>query len=99
MAESRLSVRDYLLVCGALLALTAVTYFAARFDLGIWNSVIALAIAAVKAVLIILFFMHARSSIALVRITIVASLIWLGILMLGTLNDVITRAWLHVPGR
>ena len=81
------------------MALTALTYAAAMLDLGIWNTVIALAIATVKAALIILYFMYARSSTPLVGITIGASLIWLAILMVGTLNDVVTRGWLHVPGR
>lgn len=99
MPESRLTTRDYLLVCGALLALTALTYAAAGFDLGIWNAIIALGIAALKAALIILFFMHARGGIPLVPITIAAALLWLAILLAGTLNDVVTRGWLHVPGR
>lgn len=48
----------YLLVGAALLALTAVTIWAAGQDFGEWNTVVALAIATVKALLVAFFFMH-----------------------------------------
>ncbi len=44
----------------ALVGLTAVTVAAAEVDLGRWNLVIALAIATLKASLVLLFFMHLR---------------------------------------
>ncbi|HZN94181.1 MAG TPA: cytochrome C oxidase subunit IV family protein, partial [Myxococcales bacterium] len=49
----------YVAVWVALLVLTATTYLTARVDLGgSWNLVVALVIAAVKASLVVLFFMH-----------------------------------------
>jgi cytochrome c oxidase subunit 4 len=45
---------------GALLTLTAVTVVSSRLDLGPFNIVLALAIAALKATLVALFFMHLR---------------------------------------
>lgn len=48
----------YLLVGAALLILTAVTIWAAMQDFGEWNIIVALAIATVKALLVVFFFMH-----------------------------------------
>lgn len=45
---------------GALLAFTALTVLAGRMDLGGANVVIALGIAAVKAAIVALFFMHLK---------------------------------------
>ncbi len=45
---------------GALLALTAVTVTTSRLELGAASVVVALAIAATKAALVALFFMHLR---------------------------------------
>lgn len=42
----------------ALLALTVVTVAAVKVDLGPWNLWVAMGIATVKAVLVLLFFMH-----------------------------------------
>lgn len=91
--------RTYVLVCGALLILTGLTYLAALVDLGVLQTPVALAIAAGKASLVILFFMHARYSNAITRVVIVAGLLWLGILMVGTLDDFVTRGWLGIPGK
>ncbi len=44
----------------ALIALTAATVASSRIDLGAFNVVLALAIAALKASLVALFFMHLR---------------------------------------
>jgi cytochrome c oxidase subunit 4 len=48
----------------------------------------------VKAVLILLYFMHVRFSSKLVWIFAVAGFVWLAILIGLTLNDYITRSWL-----
>ncbi len=45
---------------GALVTLTLLTVTASRVDLGPWNVVIALAIAALKASMVALFFMHLK---------------------------------------
>ncbi len=47
-------------VWGALVCLTGLTIALARLDLGFWNAVAALSIASVKALLVILFFMHLK---------------------------------------
>jgi cytochrome c oxidase subunit IV len=91
--------RTYLLVCGLLLVLTASTVGLAYLDLGGWSLALALAFAATKATLIVLYFMEARYSRGLVRLVAAVALFWLGILLVGTLDDVITRGWMAVPGK
>jgi cytochrome c oxidase subunit 4 len=99
MTEKVTSPVTYLLVCAALLVLTFATYEAALLNLGPWHTIVALGIAAVKAILIALFFMHARYSTGITRVVIGGGLLWLGILIVGTLDDVLTRGWLGIPGR
>ena len=79
------------IVGGALLLLTLSTYLLALVDLGVGNLIAALVIAAAKASLIILYFMHARYSDALTRIAIGAALLWFGILFVLTMSDYISR--------
>jgi cytochrome c oxidase subunit 4 len=92
-------VRTYLLVFLALLLLTATTTFAAFVDLGPLNNVIALGIAALKATLVVLFFMHVKYSSRLIPLVVIAGLFWLLILIVLTLTDYAARGWLGVPGR
>ncbi len=99
MAERIIPVRTYVFVCIALLALTVLTYAVAQINLGPWNTVVALAIALVKASLVILFFMHVRYSNHLTVVFLLAGVLWLGILLAGTLNDFVTRSWLNIPGK
>lgn len=91
--------RTYLLTAFALLVLTALTYAMTLVDLGPFNTLAALAIAAVKALLIVLVFMHVRYSGRLTRVVIVVSLALLIGLMVGTLDDYVTRTWIGVPGK
>ena len=91
------SPRLYLWIFATLLVLTVVTTGAARFDLGPLNVVIALLIAAAKALLVGLFFMHVRYSRPLVWIAAGAALVWLGIMVGLTLTDYYSRAWSPAP--
>ena len=99
MHEQVIPVRTYLLVCGLLLALTGITVAANTLDLGIFNSIVALGIAALKVLLIALYFMHLRYSSGLTRLAVVAGILWLGILIVGAMDDYLTRGWLPVPGK
>jgi hypothetical protein len=49
--------------------------------------------------LIGLYFMHLRFSPSMTRLAALAGLFWLTILLTGTLDDVVTRGWLPIPGR
>ena len=99
MRDHIISRRTYLLVDLALLLLAALTIGVAHVNLGGFNSVVALGIAVLKAALIALFFMELKFSSPLVRLVGMAAVVWLAILMLGTLDDVLTRQWLPTPGK
>jgi cytochrome c oxidase subunit 4 len=92
--EHAASRRTYYVVFLVLLACTYLTWQVAYFDLGPMNTLAALGIAIVKATIVVLFFMHARSSPKLTWIVIMAGLFWLGILIALTASDYLTRNWL-----
>ena len=89
-------IRVYLLIFGALMVGTALTVWAAFLDLGAFNDIVAMAIAATKATLVVLYFMHVRHSTRLTKITVVAGFLWLAILVALTLSDYFTRGFLGV---
>jgi cytochrome c oxidase subunit IV len=91
--------RTLLIVDMALLVLALLTIAIAQVNLHGWNQVVALGIAVTKATLIALFFMELKFASGLHRLVGLAALMWLLILLLGTLDDVLTRGWLPVPGK
>jgi cytochrome c oxidase subunit IV len=94
-----LSVKLYAVIFGALIALTLTTTGVAFMDLGRGlNAVIALAIAFLKALLVILYFMHARYSSRLTWVFAGAGFFWLMILIGGTMDDFLTRNWFGTIG-
>lgn len=91
--------KTYLLVFAALLALLALTVGLAYIDLGFFNLIAALTIASVKALLVILYFMHVRYSSDLAKIFAAAGFLWLFLLLGLTLTDYISRgAVFPLPG-
>ncbi|HZF52006.1 MAG TPA: cytochrome C oxidase subunit IV family protein [Polyangiaceae bacterium] len=89
----------YFAVFVALLALTGLTVGAAFVNLGPFSNVAALAIAMLKAALVVLYFMHVRYSARLIPLVVVAGLFWLVHLLGGSLADYFTRGLLDVPGK
>ena len=87
----------YLAVFAALLVLTATTVAVAFVDLGALNTPAAIAIAVVKALLVILYFMHVRWSPRLTWIVAGAAFLWLALLVGGLLVDYLSRPWLGSP--
>jgi cytochrome c oxidase subunit 4 len=85
--------RIYYAIFAVLMIFTAITVGAAYVDLGRMNTVIALAIAAFKAMIVVLYFMHVKYSTRLVKLVVIAGLYWMGILMVLTLSDYLTRGW------
>jgi cytochrome c oxidase subunit IV len=92
-AEHVVPISTYVGVFLALIALTALTTGVAYIDLGRWNTVAALAIAVIKMLLVVLFFMHVKYAAGLTRIAILAGFFWLLIMITLTLSDELTRGW------
>jgi cytochrome c oxidase subunit IV len=93
------SIKTYTLVFLSLLILTAATTVVSTIDLGPLNVVVALLIAVVKMMLVALFFMHLRHSTILTKVVVGGGMLWLGILLVLSLSDFVTRGWLPVPGK
>jgi len=87
------SPKIYLTILIALLVGTAVTVWASYVNLGIFNPVVALAIACTKATLVVLYFMHVTYGTKLTKLTVGAGIFTFLILVGMTLADYFTRAW------
>jgi cytochrome c oxidase subunit IV len=93
-AEHRIvTPKTYSMVFAALLIGTAITVGAAYVNLGIFNPVVALAIACTKAVIVILFFMHVYFQSKLIKMTVAAGFFTFLVLVIMTLSDYMSRAW------
>jgi len=91
--------KAYFAVFAALMALTGLTVWASFLHLGVWNTPVALTIAVTKALLVALIFMHLRHSPKLTIFVVLASVLWLGFLIVITTSDYATRSWLPIYGR
>jgi len=83
----------YIGIILTLMTLTVATWLIAFVNLGIFNPVVALTIAVIKAVLVILFFMHVRYSSKLTMVTVGAGFFWLLIMITLSLSDYLSRYW------
>ena len=81
----------FMAVLLALLFLTFVTVWIAQFDFGSANMLIAMAIASVKASLVIAIFMHVKWDTAINKIVFLSSFLFLSLLFTFTLADQATR--------
>jgi cytochrome c oxidase subunit 4 len=79
------------LVWVALCLLLATTVASAYVPLGLFNSVINLVIAALKAALIAVFFMNLSHSSALVRLAAAAGVFWLSFMFILAASDYLSR--------
>jgi len=93
MASHIVPVRTYYLIFLTLMVCTAITVAVAFVDLGPLNAVVAMAIAVLKATLVVLFFMHVKYSTKLTWAVVIGSVFWLGILIVMTAGDYLTRRW------
>lgn len=92
--HSKSPLTTYFLVWIALLAGTAITYFVAKIDLGVWNSAVALIIATTKALLVALFFMHLKgASEKLLKVVVGSTIFFLLLLLVLSMADYGTRHW------
>lgn len=92
-------VRTYLIIFGALIALTGTTVWVAFQHFGVLNDLVALTIAVTKMTLVVLFFMHVKYSSRLTKVVVVGGFLWLLILFAFTLSDYMSRGWLGVQGK
>jgi cytochrome c oxidase subunit IV len=95
--EHIVPVSTYIIVFICLLLLTGLTTGAAYIDMGAFNTVVALAIAVCKMLLVVLFFMHVKYATGLTKLVVIAGIFWLAILVTLTLADELTRGWSPVP--
>lgn len=79
-----------------LMVLLIGTLFAAYFDLGPWNLPIAMFVAVVKAMIVVLFFMHVYWSSHLLKVFAGSALMWLLIMFVMTLTDYLSRGLIQV---
>jgi cytochrome c oxidase subunit 4 len=94
MSEHISSVKLYITIWIALMVGTILTVMAARIDLGVFNPIVALAIASTKAVLVVLFFMHVKyTHEKLTKLVIVTAIFFFLILLALTMADYGTRLW------
>ncbi len=99
MSQPTVSLKTYTFTWLALLGLTLLTSLIGLIDLGVFNLVTAVLIAAIKASLIATFFMHAFYESKLVRVVLAGGIIWFLILISLTLGDYLTRGLLPFPGK
>jgi cytochrome c oxidase subunit 4 len=87
----------YFLVFLALMVGTALTVGVTYVDLGWFNLPLALAIATIKALLVIMFFMHLKDHPKLIKVTFGAAFFFFLILVAHTLSDYLSRGQRGMP--
>lgn len=92
MSEKIVPKRVYFTIFGLLLFFTGLTVWVASLDLGALNTIVALAIAVTKALLVALWFMHIKYSKRLTQIVVASGLFWLVIMIALTMFDYSTRS-------
>ena len=92
MSEHIMSSKFYYTIWIALLCLTVITAAVSFVDLGPFNTIVALVIATIKALLVVMFFMHVKyTSEKLTKIVIVSAIFWLFLLLALSMADYATR--------
>ncbi len=88
-------VKTYVMVFAALMALTALTVFVAFIDFGhgLLNDSVAMTIAVIKALLVLVIFMHLKYSAKIIWLIAGCSVVWLLIMIGLTLTDYHSRDW------
>ncbi len=86
----------HLAVYVALLGLLYLTVWAANFDFGAGNTVIAVGVAVIKAALVGLFFMELVETEDLDSMAAIMAIVMLGVLFCLSLADVYTRGWFPI---
>ncbi|MCB1035249.1 MAG: cytochrome C oxidase subunit IV family protein [Acidobacteria bacterium] len=90
-------VRTYIAVFATLLVLTALTVWAAFQNFGAFNNLVAMAIAATKAAVVVLYFMHVKYSTKLTSMVVVGTVLFLAILFVFLVLDFNFVTWTPTP--
>lgn len=98
-SEHVITPRTYVAIFAILMALLVATVFGSYMPLGLLHLPVALVIAGVKAVLIIMYFMHVRYSNRLTWIFSSGAFFWLAIMLAFCLMDYGSRGWLDIEGK
>lgn len=91
--------RTYILVYLSLIILLGLTTASAYLHLGVFNGVLNIIIAVIKAALIITFFMHVRFARKPTLIFVFAGFVWLSLLVGITMSDYLTRGVILIYGK
>ena len=83
--------KAYLFVWVALLILTIITVNVAYHNFGVWNIVVAMGIATLKATLVCLYFMHLKYDNRVNQVVFAASFVFLAIFVALTASDELFR--------
>jgi len=86
-----LPLRTYLIVAGCLIALTGITVEVSFINLGGWNAVAAVFIAAIKASLVALFFMHLKYDKKINAMIFMTAILFFALFLSLTFFDVLSR--------
>jgi len=91
------SIKLYVAIFAALMILTGLTVYVAFIDFGhgLLNDLVAMTIAVIKAMLVLVIFMHLKYSARILWLIAGSSVIWM-IIMIGlTLTDYRSREWIE----
>jgi cytochrome c oxidase subunit 4 len=95
MSQHVFTLRTNFIIFGILMGLLVLTVVVAvAFELGALEVPIALTIALVKAVVIMMYFMHLKFSSKLTWLFASSGLFWLVILIAFAMSDFLSRGWL-----
>ncbi len=89
--EHILPLKTYFGVFAALLVLTAITVWIAGFHFGPFNLIVAMAVAAIKASLVALYFMHLKYDNKVYLLIFLFSIAFLAVFIMFTMADTMTR--------
>ena len=92
------SLRLLIMTGVALLILTWLTVGVSFIDLGPVNDIVALVIAITKALLIVFIFMGLRWASSVPKLLLLLGIFILLVLFVGTINELMTRIWVAIPG-
>ena len=99
MSGHIVSPKFYVGIWAALMLLTGLTAGLSRVDLGVANAIVAMIIAATKATLVFVFFMHMKWSDKVSRVAGLCGIFFVGLMIFLTCAEFFTRYGMIYPNR